>query len=59
MIIRAGDPVDFLLSLIPQVSPMAEAAQPYTFGQDESASPQYDDPEKSSVKGEKVYDSGY
>jgi len=38
---------------------MAEAAQPYTFGQDESASPQYDDPEKSSVKGEKVYDKSY
>ena len=37
---------------------MAEAAVPYTFGQDESASPQYDDPEKSSVT-EKVYDSGF
>jgi len=37
---------------------MAEAAVPYTFGQDESASPQYDDPEKSSVT-EKVYDKSY
>ena len=38
---------------------MAEAAHPRTFGQDESASPQYEDPEKSSLTGEKVYDSGY
>jgi hypothetical protein len=47
------------LILIPQVFPMAEAAQPHTFGQDDSASPRYEDPEKSSVNGEKVYDSGY
>ena len=39
---------------------MAEAASPYyTFAQDESASSQYVDPEKSSVTAEKVYDSGY
>ena len=38
---------------------MAEAANPYTFGQDRSASPQYDDPENSSVTEEKVYDGGF
>ena len=50
----------FLSSLVPQVFPMAEAAQPYTvtFRQEESASPQYGDPEKSSVTEGKVYDSG-
>ena len=40
---------------------MAEVAQPYTLGQEESATPQYEDAEKSSssVKGEKAYDGGY
>ena len=66
MIIRAGYPVlvpTFPWALYPQVSPMAEATQPYTFGQDESATPQYEDPEKSSGTGENlkapVYDGGY
>lgn len=49
----------FPLSLIPQVFPMAETAIPYSFGQDDSAIPQYEDPEKASVNGEKVFDSGY
>lgn len=49
----------FPLSLIPQVFPMAEVAQPYAFGRGDSAIPQYEDNEKSFVTEEKVYDSGY
>ena len=47
------------LEPIPHIFPMAEAANPYTFRQDESACPQYQDPEKFSVTEGKVYDGGY
>lgn len=52
-------PVQFPLELHSQVFPMAEVVNdPFSLRQDEPASMQYEDPEKSSVTNEKVYDGG-